>query len=314
MSTTELKAPAATVRKLRSRTAASTRPSWSKAPSIPIRVSKAIAVIVLCLVILFPLLIVVSTSLSTAESLRQNGGFAIIPTSFSIEAYRQVLSGGVVSRAVVISLLVTIVGTAISLICTVLAAYALSRKGSLFQKPLLGLVLLTFLFTPGLIPVYLMVKQLGLLDTYWSLILPGAVSAFNIVIVRGFFQNIPQELIDSAKIDGASEWRTLWSIMLPLSKAVVAVVGLFYAVGYWNSFFNALIYLQDSSKWTLQLVLRSYVLQGAPLLTDTGTVVDTPTAAIQMAVIVIAMVPVLCAYPFVQRHMSAGVMTGAVKG
>ena len=148
-----------------------------------------------------------------------------------------------------------------------------------------------------------------------ALIVPTAVSAFNVVIVRGFFMGIPQELMDSSRIDGASEWLTLRRIVLPLSKAVIAVVGLFYAVGYWNSFFNALLYLNEQTKWPLQLVLRSYVLQGSPLAgADSGSSVPPPQQAVQMAVVVIAIVPILAVYPFLQRHFTKGVLTGAVKG
>ena len=175
------------------------------------------------------------------------------------------------------------------------------------------LALTTLLFTPGIIPNYLAVKQYGLLNSYASLILPVLVnSAFNLVVLRQFFMNIPGELLDSARIDGANDWDILTKIIIPLSKAVIAVVALFYAVSYWNDFFTALLYLNDSAMWPLQLVLRLYVVQGAPL-PSAGDVAENapPLQSIQMAVVVIAMIPILCVYPFLQRYFTRGVLSGA---
>lgn len=295
------------------RFAGEARPAWAGRPTLWGSGFRAIAVILLCAVVLFPFLIVISTSLATQDQINANGGFVIFPTEVSFQAYEQIFNGGVVTRALLVSALVTITGTAISLLTTVLAAYGLSRTGSLFQKPLLTIVLLTFLFAPGIIPLYLMVKQMGLLNNYWALILPVAVNAFNLVIVRGFFMNIPKELMEAARIDGAGEWRTLFQIVAPLSKAVIAVVGLFYAVSYWNAFFSAMLYLNDSTMWPLQLVLRTYVLQSTPLVSDTLATLP-PAQSIQMAIVVIAVLPIVAVYPFLQRHMSKGVLTGAVKG
>ncbi|MFC7619404.1 carbohydrate ABC transporter permease [Microlunatus sp. GCM10028923] len=291
------------------------RPIWMGRPPAVVLALKALALIVIVALIAFPFLIVVSTSLATEAEINAGGGYVLLPTTPTLDAYLQVLAGDVVTRAIVVSLGVTVVGTAVSLVSTVLAAYALSRRGTLLHRPLLTLVLLTFLFTPGLIPIYLMIKQLGLLDSYWALILPGAVSAFNLVIVRGFFMGIPGELLDSARIDGASEFRILAQIVVPLSRAVIAVIGMFYAVGYWNAFFSALLYLNDSTKWPLQLVLRTYVLQGTPIGKEAAEVgVLPPTQALQMAVVVLAIIPIACIYPFLQRHFRRGVLTGAVKG
>ncbi|MYT75360.1 MULTISPECIES: carbohydrate ABC transporter permease [unclassified Streptomyces] len=290
------------------------RPAWQGKPKPIALALKALAIVLALALVLFPFLIVFSTSVSDGDSITEAGGYLVWPTSFSLDAYTQIFEGGVVTRAIVVSTLVTLVGTAISLSATVLAAHALSRRGALFQRSLLTFVLVTFLFAPGLIPLYLVVKELGLLDNYWALILPTAFSVFNMIVVRGFMMGIPQELIDSAKIDGAGEWRVLWTISIPLSRAVIAVVGLFYAVSYWNAFFNALIYLSDSAKWPLQLVLRTYVLQGSTLVDTGGDSAAPPAQSIQMAVVMIAVVPILLAYPFVQRHLTKGVLTGAVKG
>jgi len=291
------------------------RPAWAGRPKPVVLALKAVTIVLVLAVVVFPFLVVFSTSVSDNEAVTRAGGFVVWPSSLEFDAYRQILSGGVVTRAVVVTAAVTAVGTVISLASTVLAAWALSRPGSLFQRPLLTFVLVTFLFTPGLIPLYLVVKELGLLDSYWALILPSAFSVFNMVVVRGFMMGIPAELLDAARMDGAGEFRILWQIVLPLSRAVIAVVGLFYAVGYWNAFFNALLYLSDATRWTLQLVLRTYVLQGSALVDNTADTGALPPAqSVQMAVVVIAIVPILAAYPLVQRHLTKGVLTGAVKG
>ncbi|GII03515.1 carbohydrate ABC transporter permease [Planobispora takensis] len=297
----------------------STRPVWEERPSLPGRLTKGLTLSLIALVVLFPIYIVTLTSLSPADAVNEAGGLVVVPDGFSLAAYRELFSGGVVTQSVLVSLGITAVGTAVSLVCTVLAAYGLSRPGSLFHRPLLFMILLTFLFTPGMIPSYLLVKSLGMIDSYWSLILPGAINAFNLVVMRAFFMNIPEEVPDSARIDGASEFRILTRIVLPMSKGVIAVIGLFYAVGYWNAFFNAILYLNDNAKWPLQLVMRQYVQQGQSL--TLGAAVDTssagalpPNLAIQMAIVVLALLPVLFIYPFVQRHFTKGVIIGAVKG
>lgn len=301
----------------------SARPIWMEEPTPAGKALKALAIAFVLLVVLFPLYVVVLTSISTESSVADAGGLVIIPHGITFGAYTNLLAGGVVTRSVIVSTGITLVGTTLSVAVTVMAAYGLSRPNSFGHRPLLFVILLTFLFAPGIIPTYLLVQSLGLLDSYASLILPGAVAAFNLVVVRSFFMNsIPQDLIDSARLDGASEFRILWNIVLPLSKAVTAVIALFYGVGYWNAFFNALLYLSSNSKYPLQLILRAYVLQGQPIAgvnsvqqaaanSLTGAV---PTLAIKMAVITLAIIPVLVVYPFVQRHFTKGVIIGAVKG
>ena len=301
----------------------SARPVWMEEPSFAGKALKAAALAVIVLAVGLPLYTVLLTSLSPQEAITKAGGLVVVPDGLTLAAYQEILSGGVVTRSVVVSTGVTLVGTLFSVTVTVLAAYGLSRPNSFAHRPLLLLILLTFLFGPGLIPTYLLVKSLGLIDQYAALILPGAISAFNLVVMRAFFMNaIPRDLIDSARIDGAGELATLTRIVLPLSKAVTAVIALFYGVGYWNAFFNAFLYLNTNAKWPLQLVLRAYVLQGQPIPgvsaaanvtkdTITGVV---PTLAVKMAIIMLAVVPVLLVYPFVQRHFIKGVIVGAVKG
>ncbi|AUS82002.1 carbohydrate ABC transporter permease [Actinoalloteichus sp. AHMU CJ021] len=294
------------------------RAAWEEEPGPLGKAAKAVLVAAIALAVLFPLYVVVLTSLSPQEAITRAGGLVLVPDGLSLAAYQEILSGGVVTRSVLVSTGVTLVGTLFSTTLTILAAYGLSRRDSYAHRPLLFLVLLTFLFGPGLIPTYLTVQAFGLLDSYASLILPTAVAAFNLIVLRSFFMNIPQEIMDSARIDGASEFRILGTIVLPLSKAVTAVIALFYGVGYWNAFFNAFLFLDDNRKWPLQLILRTYVLEGIPIPgagpTDTVAGGPVPTLAVKMAVVVIAVLPVLLVYPFVQKHFTKGVIIGAVKG
>lgn len=287
------------------------------APAMPVRVIKGIVLTLACAIVLIPFLGIVSTSIAPAGAITRSGGFVLFPQGVDLSAYASILSGGVVTRAIGVSLFVTVIGTAISLLGSTMLAYALSRPGTFAQKPMLFIVLLTLLFGPGLIPSYLVVKEVGLLDSLWALIIPGAINGFNVIVLRSFFMGIPQELIDSARIDGAGELQIFARVVLPLSKAVLAVIGLFYAVGYWNAFFNAVLYINDNAKWPLQLVLRTYVINNAQLgANDLGALSESvpPQPAIQMAILVISIVPILIVYPFLQRHFAKGVLTGAVKG
>jgi putative aldouronate transport system permease protein len=294
------------------------RPIWDEQPTKLGSAGKALVLGAMVVGVLLPLWTVVVTSLSSQETITQAGGLVLVPGEITFRAYEQILSGGVVTRAVGVSAFVTIVGTLISVSVTVLGAYALSKPSMIFHRTLLFLVLITMFFGAGIIPTYLLVSGLGLINSLWALILPTAVSAFNLLIMRNFFMNVDQEILDSARIDGAGEWRILLTMVLPMSKAVVAVVALFYGVGYWNAFFNAMLYLNDSALWPLQLVLRSYVLQGTAMsgnelqqFHDGGQIASL---AVQMSVVVLAVIPVLVVYPFVQRHFRSGLMLGAVKG
>jgi len=296
-------------------TTISGRPAWLEQETLLQRGVKFAVFAVILFVIIYPFFSVVATSLASDQDVIKNGGLVIWPEHPTWNSYRTIFAGGVVTRAAMVSVGITVIGTLLSMAMTVGMAYGLSRK-IVGGKWILLLALTTLLFTPGIIPNYLAVKQYGLLNTYASLILPVVISAFNLVVLRQFFMGIPTELIDSAKIDGANDFDVLLRIVLPLSKAVLAVIALFYAVNtYWNAFFNALLYLNDSSMWPLQLVLRLYVVQGAPLPTA-GEALDSvpPLQSLQMAVVVVALVPILLVYPFLQRYFTRGVLTGAIKG
>lgn len=294
------------------------RPAWQEKPRAATSGLKAVALAVVTALVVIPFVVVISTSLASSDQVTANGGWVLWPDHPTLAAYRELLSGGVVTRSVVVSIGITVGGTLISLFGTITLAYALSRPHFRARKPLVLMTLFTFLFPTGMLPGYLVVKQLGMLNTYWAVTLPVAINVFNLVVMRGFFQNVPEEMYEAARIDGASEFQTLLRIVLPLSKAVIAVVALFYAVSYWNSFFSAILYLNDSSKWPVQAVLQLFVTQGADLSGSTAATFDESGTAqalqsTQMAVVIIATIPVLAAYPFVQRHFTKGVLTGAVK-
>lgn len=295
------------------------RAAWDEEPTWIGKIGKALALALIVLAVLFPLWMVVITSMSTNAAVTQAGGMVVIPTELTLNAYKQILSGGIVTQATLVSTFVTVVGTLLSTTVSILAAYGLSRPNSLWHRPILFIFLVTMFFGAGMIPTYLLVSGLGLIDSLWSLILPGAVSAFNVLLLRNFFMQIEPAIIEAARIDGAGEWRILGKIVLPMSTAVIAVVALFYGVGYWNAFFNAMLYINDNTLWPLQLVLRSYVLQGATLPGSGTGQVDIISGAVtglpvKMAVVVLAMIPILLVYPFVQRHFTKGVIFGAVKG
>jgi putative aldouronate transport system permease protein len=288
---------------------------WDE-PGWGVRALKGVVLLAICALVVVPFVGIVSTSLASADQVTRAGGFVLWPEGIDLTAYRSILAGGVVTRALLVSIGITVVGTLLSLVASSMLAYALSHRGTYGHRTILMIVMLTLFFAPGLIPNYLVVKQLGLLDTYWALLLPTAISAFNVIVLRAFFMGIPRELIDSARIDGAGEFAIFARIVLPLSRAVLAVIGLFYAVAYWNAFFNALLYLNDTGKWPLQLVLRTYVVDSAQLGGADLGAVDTlpPQTSIQMAILVVAIVPILLVYPFLQRHFAKGMLTGAVKG
>ncbi|MFF1352993.1 carbohydrate ABC transporter permease [Streptomyces sp. NPDC058297] len=291
-----------------------TRPAWKEKPRPATQTAKAVAIAVVLALVLIPFLVIISTSLASNKEVVDNGGWVLWPTDPTLRAYRNILSGGIVTKALGVSIGVTLTGTLVSLACTSFLAYALSRPGVLGGKPVLLVILFTFLFPPGMIPAFLLVKGLGLQDMYAALIAPVLINVFNLVVLRGFFQGIPEELYEAARLDGAGDWTVFWRIVLPLSKAALAVVGLFYAVSYWNAWFNASIYL-ESDHWPLSQVLRTYVIGGAQI-SDTGLseagMVSAPQTT-QMAVLVIATVPILLVYPFLQKYFTKGVLTGAVK-
>lgn len=269
---------------------------------------------VLAVVMVIPFIYVIAASFAP-ESEIQSRPIFLIPENPTLSAYEDVFSGSTGTRVIqslAVSVGVTLCGTLINLFFTLTMAYGLSRTNLIGKKALLNMVLFTMVVNGGMIPTFLLVKNLGMYDTFSALILPGAISAYNMLIVRNFFIELPNELEEAASIDGCSDIGIFLKIALPLSMPVIATFGLFYAVGHWNNYFGALLYLEDQAKYPFQLVLRNIVMQTAD--TSANADQELPEDTLKMAVIVIGTVPILCVYPFLQKHFAAGVMVGAVKG
>jgi len=290
-------------------------PFWRERASIPGQLIKAAVLLAVVMVMLFPFVHVLSVSLSSERDL-QGANVSLIPVHPTLLAYQTILQGGVVINALVVSIGVTLIGTLVCMVMTTTLAYGLSRTSDVpGTRFVLFLVLGTLLFNAGIIPNYLLVRYLGMLNTYQSLIVPGLISAFNLVVVRQFFMNIPADLIDAAMMDGANPFQIFWQIILPLSKAVLAVVALFYGVALWSDYFHPLLYLNNTAMWPIPLVLRLYVLQGQALsgAVQVGQPLP-PATTVQMAVVILATLPILVVYPFLQRYFTQGVLAGAIKG
>jgi ABC-type glycerol-3-phosphate transport system permease component len=289
---------------------------WMEDPNPVVQLLKFVVLSFIFIAMVFPFINIVAVSFSSYRDVL-GGGLIIFPANPTLDAYRVIFEDGSVVRALQVSFFLTIVGTALQVIATVLLAYGLSRPSVPGSRFFLLLVLATMLFAPGMIPMYLLVKELGLLDSYAALILPKLIGAFNLIILRQFFMNLPPELMESARLDGAGDFRLLWDMVLPLSKAVLAVIALFYAVGMWNSFFDAILYINDPSKWPIQVVLQQTVLQGTSL--NMASVLNPnapppPPKTVEMAIVVAATLPILIVYPFIQKYFTRGVLTGAIKG
>ncbi|MEK3732305.1 MULTISPECIES: carbohydrate ABC transporter permease [Paenibacillus] len=268
------------------------------------------------LLAVLPFIFVLSGSFATDAEITKRAVF-LIPSTFSMDAYRFIFSTDTILRSIGVSVYVTVVGTIVNLIFTVTMAYPLARRGLMGRNLILNLVIFTMLFGGGMIPTYLVIRDLNLLDSLNALIIPGAISAFNLIIVKNFFQELPPGLEEAARIDGCNELGLLWRIVLPLSKPVLATFTLFYAVGHWNNFFSALLYINDPEKWPLQVMLRQIVMlsQSAGDITSMDpSFVPPPEQSVKMAVIVVGTLPILCVYPFLQKHFAKGVLLGSIKG
>jgi multiple sugar transport system permease protein/putative aldouronate transport system permease protein len=296
------------------------RPAWEEPPTTVGQAFKGLTFGGVLAVVVVPLWIIVVTSLSSQAAINRAGGLVLWPDRLDFEAYREMLGDSTVRTALVVSLGITLVGTVLSMAVSILCAYGLSRARSFGHRFLLALLVVTMFVNGGLIPTFLVVTGLGGYGQWWALILPSAVSVFNILVLRSFYSSTSAELIEAARVDGAGDWRILWSVVIPTSRAVTAVIALFYGVGYWNSFFNVMLYMPtDSEKWPLQYVLYTYVNRGngmpGSLNAGFGAAhAQTAPLALQMAVVVLTLVPLLLVYPFMQKHFRTGVLTGAIKG
>lgn len=280
-----------------------------------------ILLFILFLLVVYPLLYVLSASFSSVSAVL-SGQVTIFPVDFSTVAYKAVLEHQDIPRAFVNSVLYVIVGTSINMLMTILAAYPLSRKDMYGKEVFMFVFLFTMYFNGGLIPNYLLIRDLKLLNSFWVMVVPAAVNIWNVIIAKTYFQNnIPDELLDAAKIDGCNEKEFLIKIVIPLSKSILAVLALFYAVAHWNSFFNAFLYLTNRKLFPLQLILREILIINQ-IDVNMLAVEDIEKLAqkegmrelLKYSTIVVSTVPVLIIYPFIQKYFVSGIMIGSVKG
>ena len=268
----------------------------------------------MALMCLYPMLHVLFASISDPIRLMQHTGVILKPLGFSLEGYKIVLKNPNIPVSYLNTIIYVVVGTSINILMTTLGAYALSRKGYMFKKTITLLIVFTMYFNGGLIPNFLLVKALGMYNTIWALVVPGAISTWNLIVMKTCFQAIPVSLEESARLDGANDFVILLKVFLPLSKATMAVMLLFYAVTQWSSWFNAMIYLSDRKKFPLQLIMREILIANS----TSGNTMDSDVMfleeVVKYATIIVSTVPVLCIYPFVQKYFVKGVMIGAVKG
>jgi len=265
---------------------------------------------------LYPFIYVLFASLSDAVELMKHRGIMWAPQGFSLEAYRTVLTNENIVGGYRNTIFYVVVGSAFNLLMTSLGAYVLSRRNVMLKKQLMIMIMITMFFGGGLIPTYLLINDLGLYNTRGALIIPAAINTWNLIVMRTSFQAVPYSLEESARIDGANDFTILFRIIIPLSLPVLAVMTLFYAVGHWNSYFSALIYLTDASKFPLQLVLREVLLTNNMEEMLTGIPSDARhqvAQTIKYATIMVATVPILVLYPFLQKYFVKGVMIGSLK-
>lgn len=262
-----------------------------------------------------PFVHIVATSFASEREVLSKD-FILFPTEFSLDAYRTIFANDRMLTSLFVTIFITLAGTSINIVATSIMAYPLSRKDLIGRKPLMMMVLFTMLFGGGMIPTFLLVKALGLLNSFWSLLLPGAISVFNLILLKNFFQQMPEGLEESAKIDGANDLVILFRLVLPLSLPAIATFSLFYAVGHWNTFMPAVLYINDAAKWPIQVLLRNIVMLSQSWLDNPEAAAEqaSMTETVKMAVITVATVPILCVYPFLQKHFAKGVMLGSVKG
>lgn len=273
---------------------------------------------IVAVVVLYPLIFVLSASLSNPEYVI-SGDLWLWPKEYTVEAYEKVFQNPDIINGFINTLKYTFFGTLLNIVMTICAAYPLSRRHLKGKGFIMAFMVFTMFFSGGLIPTYLLIRDLGMINTFWVMIIPNAVAVWNIIIMRTFFQSIPYELEESAMIDGAGNFRILWSIVLPLSLPVMAVMVLFYAVGHWNSYFQALIYLQDQDKFPLQLILRQILIQGQAddmikATSESFLAQKLSVEGLKYAVLIVANLPMLMLYPFLQRYFVKGVMIGSLKG
>jgi putative aldouronate transport system permease protein len=268
-----------------------------------------------CVITLLPVLHVFSVSFSDPVAIHRST-IMLYPKDITLSAYQYIFSTSALVRAFMITVVITVVGTFLNLVFTITAAFSLSKRNLPGLKFFMILIIIVMNFNAGIIPSYLNIKNLGLLNSVWAMIIPGLVSAFNLILMRNFFMDLPEEIEESSKMDGCNEFTFIWKILIPLSLPAIATIGLFYGVSHWNEFFKGVFYITDSRKWPLQVLLKVIVFDGnftnlAGAETDNMKV---EPANVQAAAIIFATLPIVLVYPFLQKHFVKGIVMGAVKG
>lgn len=280
--------------------------------------SNYVALIFLMLITVYPLWHVLMTSLASPEAITKYGATLIWPEGFNINSYKYVFGNPMIGIGYKNTLVIVFVGTTLSMLMTCLGAYALSCKWAMGHEWMVLLITIPMFFGGGLIPSYLLVRTLGLYNSMWALIIPGVVSSWNMIMMRTYFQGIPDSLSESARIDGANDIHILFRIIIPVAVPIMAVMILFYAVGYWNAWFSASIYLKDRNKFPLQLVMRGILISGSQRDFDTGYLTGANKTQIfkglKYATVVASTLPILLVYPFLQKYFVKGIMVGSLKG
>ena len=263
---------------------------------------------------LYPMLYEVFVSFSEPLALFKHRGLMLAPQGFSTYAYQWVLKDKEVWTGYRNTIFVIVVGLIFNLSLTSLGAYFLTRKNVMWHKPIMMMILITMYFSGGLVPFFLVVKGIGLYDSLFALILPTAISTYNMILLRSYFTSIPESLVESVFIDGGGHFTILFKIFIPLSLPAMAVMVLYYGVGHWNTYFNALIFIKSNSKFTLQLVLRKMLIEGSNLDVDqTEAEYEQVVESIKAAMVVVSTLPILCVYPFLQKYFVGGIMIGSLK-
>ena len=271
---------------------------------------------VIAILCLYPFLYTVSISLSSAAEASRDG-LHLFPREISLTSYKMVLSDPNIVNGYINSIIRTVLGTFLTVTASCIAAYPLARREMPHRALITFIIVFTMLFGGGMVPGYLLIKNLGFINTIWALVIPGMLGAFNIIIVKNFFQSLPESLIESARMDGAGEWRILFQIYIPLSKPVLATVALWSAVGHWNAWFDALLYITDDRKQVLQTFLQRIVIESGTQMMELGitdtSVLQFTGETIKAATIIVSILPIICVYPFVQKYFVKGIMLGGVK-
>ena len=278
-----------------------------------------IILIIFAISVMYPLIYILSSSFSSPTAVSA-GRVVLWPVDFSVIGYRTVFNHRYILSGYRNTIFYTLAGTAINIAMTLICAYPLSRKDLPFRGPLMFLFVFTMYFGGGLIPTYILMTQINFVNSIWVMLIPGALSVYNMILTRTYMQSsIPNELLEASQIDGCSDTRYFFQILLPLSKAIIAVIGLFYAVGHWNAYFNAMIYLNDLELQPLQIILRNILVANQ---IQTNEMVDADTYVrkqgmadlLKYSLIVVSTVPILCVYPFIQKYFVKGIMIGSIKG